>query len=189
MSDFEFSLQGLKGLRIRCKGDFDPSFLFAQALLQAIGPLISGAPRMIDVTPSERQLSAAPSAPPTTLPSARRKSQRADNSYASEPVSTERSNFEGHTDQGNPSPSRSRRSRRESFREQVFAMLQENYFHVACTAKDIRKELIRRGHHFNPKSIASDLLWLTKKNYLSRDRNEDRVYAYVKGPNNDFPGS
>lgn len=86
-------------------------------------------------------------------------------------------------------PLRARRARGDSFRDQIYVLLRERHFTKSRTANEIREELSRRGHNFDPKNVASDLLWFVKKYYLSRQRDEDGVYAYVKGTNDEFPRS
>jgi hypothetical protein len=86
-------------------------------------------------------------------------------------------------------PFRARRARGDSFRGQIHVLLRDGYFAKSWTATEIRDQLSRRGHNFDPKNVASDLLWFVKKNYLSPQQNEDGVYAYVKGTNDDLPRS
>ncbi len=163
------------------EGDLDTGLAVNRSMSHMFGSLVEPQHRVIDVTP-EPSVAALP--PP--VPSRRRQRSKPKAAMDGQPVGTVPS---GNGDPGAPKAVRPRRPHGSSFRDQMYPLMREGYFSRRRTASELHAELSRRGHHYDPKNIASDLLWFVKKNYLSRDRNEDGKYAYVKGASNDFPAS
>ncbi len=176
---FELSVEKIT---FKFEGDQDTGQAVNRAMNHTLGSLIEAQNRVIDITP-EPSVPALPAA--TALPRRRRRN-KAKMATNGQPVA------QGSPANGDPAsgkPVRQRRSHGSSFRDQAYLLIGQGHFSQPRTANELMAELSRRGHHYDPKNVASDLLWLTKKHYLSRNRNEDGKYAYVKGTNNDFPGS
>jgi hypothetical protein len=172
---FELSVEKIT---FKFEGDQDT----CQAMNHTLGSLMEAQNRVIDVTPREPQRLFLPTVtgPPGRAARHRRRLMPDGTSFDEAAAAN--------SEVASARAPRVRRARSDSFRGQVYGLIQEGYFAEPRTATEIREELVRLGHRFDPKNVASDLLWLVKKKYLSRDENEDKVYAYVKGTNNDFPG-
>ncbi len=176
---FRFSVEKIT---FEYEGDQDTGLAVNRAMNHTLGSLVEAQNRVIDVTP-EPPMVALPAAPAPTRRRYRSKPKAATNGQPMGEVSL------ANDDPATPKVVRQRRSHGSSFRDQTYQLIREGYFGQQRTANELHAESSRRGHHYEPKNIASDLLWLVKKNYLLRDRNEDGKYAYVKGTNDDFPGS
>lgn len=174
---FRFSVEKIT---FEYEGDQDTGLAVNRAMNHMLGSMAEAQNRVIDVTP-EPPMAALPPAPPAPQRRYAGKVKSAMNGHTVGEVSP------ANGDPVTPKAPRARRSHGSSFRDQTYHLIREGYFSQQRTAHEIEAELSRRGHHYNPKNIASDLLWFVKKNYLSRDRNDDGKYAYVKGANNDFP--
>lgn len=175
---FRFSVEKIT---FEYEGDHDTGLAVNRAMNHTLGSLVEAQNRVIDVTP-EPPMPALPAAPASTRRKHRSKPKAATNGQA---VAEGPSNGEPAA----PKPPRQRRPHGASFRDQTYQLIREGYFGQERTATEIHGELSRRGHHFNPKNIASELLWFVQKYYLSRHHNADGKYAYVKGSNDDFPAS
>lgn len=173
---FKFSV---KEITFEYEGDQDTGLAVNRAMNHTLGSLVEAQNRVIDVTP-EHPMLALPAAPAPT----RRRHRSKPKPTNGQPVA------EGPPTNGEaavPKPIRQRRPHGSSFRDQMYLLIREGHFSEERTSTEIHSELSRRGYHFNPKNIASELLWFVQKHYLSRDRNADGKYAYVKGSNDDFP--
>lgn len=175
---FKFSAEKIS---FEFEGDQDTGFAVNRSMSHMFGAMAEPQHRVIDVTP-EHSVAALP-APATYRRRHRSKPKPANNVQQPDAEATS-DGVAVAARVGRP-----RRHHSSSFKVQMYALMREGYFGRRRTANEIEGELSRRGHHFDPKNIASDLLWFIKKEYLSRDRNDDGKYAYVKGRNNDFPGS
>jgi len=168
------------------EGDHDTGLAVNRAMNHTLGSLVEAQNQVIDVTPHEVERVSMPAVSALAGPSTRRRHRRRLKPTANE---ASRDTVETNGESTSVKPLRARRARGDSFRGQIPVLLREGYFTKSRTATKIRDELSRRGHNFDPKNVASDLLWFVKKNYLSRQQNEDGVYAYVKGTNDDFARS
>lgn len=174
---FRFSVEKIT---FEYEGDQDTGLAVNRAMNHMLGSMAEAQNRVIDVTP-EPPMAALPPAPSMGR---RRHRSRPKSATNGQPVVEA---LPANGDLETPKAARPRRSHGSSFRDQTYQLIREGYFGQRRTAHEIEAELSRRGHHYDPKNIASDLLWFVKKNYLSRDRNDDGKYAYVKGANDDFP--
>jgi hypothetical protein len=175
---FKFSAEKIS---FEFEGDQDTGFGVNRSMSHMFGPMVEPQHRVIDVTP-EHSVAALP-APATHRRRHRTNPKPATNGQHSDAAAPSNGSSVA------PRVVRQRRPQGSSFRDQMYVLIREGYLGRRRTASEIEAELSRRGHHFDPKNIASDLLWFVQKEYLSRDRNQDGKYAYVKGRNNDFPGS
>lgn len=181
---FKFSV---KEITFEYEGDHDTGLAVNRAMNHTLGSLVEAQNRVIDVTP-EPPMPALPAAPAPTRRKHRGKPKATTNG---QPAANAQPMAEGSSN-GEPAAPKSHRQRRPhgaSFRDQTYLLIREGYFGPERTATEIHAELSRRGHHFDPKNIASELLWFVQKHYLSRHHNADGKYAYVKGSNDDFPAS
>jgi hypothetical protein len=167
------------------EGDHGTGLAVNRAMNHTFGSLIEAQNRVIDVTPQEPERLSLPAVATVPGPSARRRHRRRPKQVTNGASPDETTELNG--DLASARAPRGRRVRGDSFREQIYVLIPEKYFTKPRMANEIREELSRRGHNFEAKNAASDLLWLVKKNFLSRQRNEEGVYAYVKGTNDDFP--
>jgi hypothetical protein len=147
-----------------------------------LGSLVEAQNRVIDVTP-EPPMQALPAAPSPVRRKHRSKPKAITNGQQA--IDEPSANGDSFT----PKPGRQRRPAGSSFRSQLYPLIREGYFRQGRTANELNAELSRRGYHYDPKNVASDLLWFVKKHFLTRDQNADGKYAYIKGPNNEFPAS
>ncbi len=84
---------------------------------------------------------------------------------------------------------RVKKPRSMGFRAQFYRLLSEGYFSSPRTSADIHDVLANKGFTFDTKDISSGLTEFTKKEYLKRERNDEGIYAYVKGSSDDYPRS
>ena len=180
---FKFSI---KEITFEYEGDHETGRAISQSMHHTLGSLAEAQNAVIDVTPPEQPRAALPPASPGPAHSLRRKHRNKPKTVTNgQPSADAPPPTNG--EQAAPKPARSRRAHGSSFRDQMYPLIREGYFSNSRTSNELNAELSRRGYHFNPKNVASELLWFIQKNYLSRDRNEDGKYAYVKGTNDDFP--
>ena len=84
---------------------------------------------------------------------------------------------------------KTRRPKGESVRVLVIHLLSSTkFFDHERGANDIREELARQGHRFGSSEISAPLSRMTKKKFLSRERNENERWVYGKGKNSDYGG-
>lgn len=93
----------------------------------------------------------------------------------------------------NASPKKSRSPRKSrpkgtSPRALIVALRSEGYFDQKRDAGLVQGELEKRGRKFTANAISPALLALTQKDILTREKNGDGVYEYIKGPNDDVGG-
>lgn len=185
MAKVKFKLS-VEKITFEYEGDHDTGLAVNRAMNHTLGSLVEAQNQVIDVTPNKVERVSMPAATALAGPSTRRRLRRRLKPTANE---SSQDTVEANSDSASVKPLRARRARGDSFRGQIHVLLGEGYFTKSRTATEIREELSRRGHNFDPKNVASDLLWFVRKNYLSRQQNEDGVYAYVKGTNDDLPRS
>jgi hypothetical protein len=182
MAKVKFELS-LEKLTFKFEGDQSMGLAVNRAVNHTFGSLVEAQNRVIDVTPHEPEHPALPAVATVARSTSKhryRRPTRTTNGDAS-PEATDANGESSAT-----KAPRGRRARGDSFREQLYVLLREKHFAKPQTATMLRDELSRRGHNYDPKNIASDLLWLVKKKFLSRQRNGEGVYEYVKGTNDDF---
>jgi hypothetical protein len=169
------------------EGDHHTGLAVNRAMNHTLGSLVEAQNQVIDVTPPEVERASMPAVTALPSPSARRRHRGRAKPTMSRASQGEATETDGESISGKPL--RARRARGDSFRNQIYVLIQERYFSKPRRAKEVREEVSRRGHNYDPKNVASDLLWFVQKNYLSRQQDEDSVYAYTKGSKDDFPGS
>src|SRR5271157_361807 len=169
------------------EGDHDTGLAVNRAINHTLGSLVEAQNQVIDVTPREVERASMPAVTALPSPSARRRHRGRPKPPMSRASRGETTEMDGESI--SVKPLRARRARGDSLRNQIYVLLQERYFSKPRRANEIRDEVSRRGHNFDPKNVASDLLWFVRKNYLSRQLDEDSVYVYLKGSKDDFPRS
>jgi hypothetical protein len=136
-------------------GDHDTGLAVNRAMNHTLGALVEAQNQVIDVTPNKVEGVSMPAVTALTGPSTRRRYRR-----RLKPTANEASldTVETNGKSASVKPLRARRARGDSLRGLVHVLLREGYFTKSRTATELRDELSRRGHNFDPKNVASDLL-------------------------------
>ena len=77
---------------------------------------------------------------------------------------------------------RPRRAKSVSAQDLIVTLGKEGFFTQHRTAAEVQIALSKKGHNFEGRQLGTPLLRLTQKDFLSRDKNEEDVWAYIKGP-------
>lgn len=160
------------------EGDHDTGLAVNRALNHTLGSLAEAQNCAISLTPEPQK-----ALPSSSVP-VRRKHRTRSKPPIPGHLAAEGGEREVAHEQG--MRTRSRRSQNESFRHQTYELIGEGYFKQPRTMNELMGELSRRGFHYEAKDVASKLGWFNRKKFLSRDKNDEGKYAYVKGTNNDF---
>jgi hypothetical protein len=81
---------------------------------------------------------------------------------------------------GTKSP-RLRRNKSDSPQALILELISGDFFMQKRNMGEIRAELARMGHNFEPNEISSPLVRLTQRKILSRERNSENEWVYEKG--------
>ena len=180
---FKFSIEKIT---FEYEGDHETGQAISQSMQRTLGSFAEAQNAVIDVTPLEDEMKALPPATYSDPLPKRRKRRRARQTTTSSNEYNQ-AGFEANGEQADAKSSRVKRSRSVGFRTLGYRLLLEGFFNTDRTMSEVKAKLTEMGFPLEPKTISSELGTFTKRQFLSRRKNNDNVWAFRKGQKNDYP--
>jgi hypothetical protein len=163
----------IKELAIEFEGDRESGQEIQNGVQQSILGLIGAHGDVLAIAPTAKPIDTPID---VSTPAGRPRLRKRDiHGQSGSPSKTETSN-------GEQSQSRTRRSKANSPGSLIQALITEGYFSEHRSIGDVLRALEHKGHNFNQTNLSSPLLELTRRNKLSRKKNEKGLGYTRRGP-------